>query len=59
MNEIARSPSPSQNFSGPPNKKKGKNDKKKKGKLSKADIGLPSDFRYVCIFCVLCRSESV
>jgi len=47
VNEIARSPSPSQNISGPPNKKKGKVDKKKKGKLSKADIGLPSDFRHV------------
>lgn len=41
-----RSPSPSQNTAAPSGKKKsGKNDKKKKGKLSKADIGLPSDFR--------------
>ena len=39
-----RSPSPSQNIIAE-KKKAGKNDKKKKVKLSKADIGLPSDFR--------------
>eukprot|EP00795_Rhopilema_esculentum_P014200 gene14200-5207_t len=44
-----RSPSPAQNVTSSQGGKKkgGKNDKKKKTKLSKADIGLPSDFRHV------------
>ena len=51
-----RSPSPApssgpNNYSKQPAEKKksggNKKDKNKKGKLSKADISLPSDFRYV------------